>query len=486
MGSFTYYYESDLYLLKQLFFPQARLVALLDPEGWVKPNMKTPFFRINDQSSVKALSEVESGLVLINMTNIPVKRYPVQDRAVAGILSFAKKGETYQNFTIDRFHYVLNNIETLRWVFSNNLLYPHFLNYYDSWSEYGNLFKGFCYLSGAFRQMRWLADGYFEVLHPSGLFFDNLSSGPYQGFTLFTKDMFYKGVALLQLVASDKVHYYAKIPVTDEGDKRLSSEHSMLKSLENQSFRNLRLPYAESESNLLLLSNAMNFRHKSFPKWKKHHFKALGEYTRTFAQESSIEEFLRQEHVLEKLASIKTAIARDELPKGLGPTNTAMLYQQLVAILNNLPMDQKLILSLVHGDFTEENLSIEDDQLVILDWEDARFGWPALGDVFDFITFRIEEEGPPDLASFQDEWRKLKTHEAFRVLVSEFAPNPILQFRVFWFTKVLFYIWNSLFKEFLPYYINWRLYWWRQMLEAYQNEADWLDVPAPNARVTVS
>ena len=482
----TAYFESDLYFLQQLFFPQASVVALLDPEGAVKPNMETPFYRIADQDSVKALSEVQQGLVLINMTNIPVKRYPIQPGALEGVLSFAKKGEAYEGFTTDRFYYVLNDIETIRWVFPNNLQHPHFLRYYDSLAAYGNLFKGFCRLSGAFRELKWLADGHFEVLHPGGLFFDNLPSGPYQGFTLFTKDAFQRGIALLQLIQDDQVVSYAKLPLNASGHQYLQHEHQVLRQLSGHSFRTLRQPDARWEGNLLILSNVMALPPTAFTKWRKYHFRALGEFTRAFAQELTLEQFLKQEAVLDKMAAVKQAIEQDELPRGLGPTNALNLYKQLVTTLNSLPLETAITVSLVHGDFTEENLSIERETLIMVDWEQAHFTWPALSDLLLFISYRMEEEGPPDLERFQEEWRKLKEQEAFRVLCSEFARQPMLHFRVFWFIKALTYLWSALPQPFLPYYINWRLYLWRQLLEAYQEEADWLAVPAPKARVTES
>jgi thiamine kinase-like enzyme len=480
------YFESDLYLLKQLFFPQASVVALLDPEGAVKPNMETPFFRIADQSSMKALGEVQQGLVIINMTNIPVQRYPVQPKALEGVLSFAKKGETYKGFTTDRFYYVQNEIETIRWVFSNNLRYPHFLRYYDSLAAYSNLFKGFCRLSGAFRELKWLADGHFEVLHPSGLFFDNLPSGPYQGFTLFTKDAFQRGIALLQLIHDDRVVSYAKLPLTANGLAYLQHEHQVLSHLSAYTFRTLRQPAATWEDNLLLLSNVMALPPTAFTKWRKYHFRALGEYTRAFARDLTLEQFLKQEAVLDKMGAVKQAIEADALPQGLGPTNALNLYKELVKTLNSLPLEASLTVSLVHGDFTEENLSIEKETLIMVDWEQAHFSWPALSDLLLFIGYRMEEEGPPDLERFQDEWQKLTEQEAFRVLCSEFARQPMLHFRVFWFIKALTYLWNALSQTFLPYYVNWRLYLWRQLLEAYQQEAEWLTVPAPKARVTES
>ena len=475
------YFESDLYLLQQLFFPSAKAVFLLDPEGWVKPNFNSEFIRVADQSSVKHLSHVNEGMVLINMTNIPVKRYPVQTRAVEGVISFASKGETFPDFTTDRFYFVRNDIETLRWVFPNNLRKPLFLSYYDRDAAYGYLFQGYCHLSGLMNQMRWVADGNFTVLHPSGLFFEHLSGGPYQSFTLFTKDFFDKGVALLQLVSQDKAKAYAKLPATKEGEALVSHEAETLQALNQHAFRYIAFPKAERESGLLQLSNAMNHRHKAFTKWEKHHFRGLGEYTRAFATTTTLETFLKQEQVIEKLQSLKQAIREEELPAGLGPSNVAGLYQSLTQVVNNLPLDKTITLSLVHGDFTEENLSLEENKLILVDWEDARFNWPALGDVMDFITYRMEEEGPPDLEAFADEWHKLVRHEAFRVLVAEFAPDTLLHFRVFWFIKALSYIWRFLNKGYQPYYVNWRIYFWRQLLAEYAAGKEWLDVPAPKA-----
>ncbi len=475
------FFESDLLLLQQLFFPSAQVVAILDPEQLVKLNYNSQLLHVTEQRGVKSLSNINEGLVLINMTNVPAYRYPVQQRAIEGILSFTAKGEVFGNYTADRYYFVRNDIETFRWVFPNDLKHPFFLRYYDQNAEYGNLFKGFCHLSGLFRQMRWLADGHFTVIHPSDSSDDFLSTLGEERFTLFTNDFFYTGIALLQLIRGQAIKSYAKVPFCQKGETFINHEHQILQKLSDHGFRHIRVPEASRESGLLKLSNVMKLRHRYFPKFTKYHFRGLGEYTRTFAHQLKLETFLRQEQVMEKLGYLKQALQREDLPEGLGPSNLSQLYQQLVRVLNSLPLDQEITLSLVHGSFTEENLSIEEEQLVIVDWEEAHFSWPALGDVMTFLNFRMEEEGPPSLENFQDEWQRLLKHEAFRVLVAEFAPKAMLHFKVFWFIKVLTYIRTSLDEGSLPYYLNWKIYCWRNILKAYQEEAKWLDVPAPKA-----
>jgi thiamine kinase-like enzyme len=458
----------------------------LDPEELVKLNFNSRVFHVTDQSGVKSLSNVNEGLVLINMTNVPAHQYPVQHKAVEGILSFAAKGEVFGNYTTDRYYFIRNDIETFRWVFPNDLKYPFFLRYYDQNAAYGNLFKGFCCLAGLFRQMRWLADGHFTVIHPSASSSDFLSILGEESFTLFTNDFFNTGIALLQLISNQSIKSYAKVPFSQKGEGFINHEHQVLQKLSDYEFRHIRIPEASRETGLLKLSNVMKLRHRYFPKFTKYHFRGLGEYTRTFAHQVKLETFLKQEEVMEKLDYLKQALQNEEVPEGLGPSNTAQLYQQLVHILNNLPLDHEITLSLVHGDFTEENLSIEEEQLVMVDWEEAHFDWPALGDVMTFLNFRMEEEGPPSLESFQDEWQRLLKHEAFRVLVAEFAPQPMLHFKVFWFIKALTYIRAALDEGSLPYYLNWRIYCWRNVLEAYQEEAEWLQVPAPKASANLN
>jgi len=465
------YFESDLYLLQQLLFPNARTVALLDPEQLVKRNYRSAgFVDVADQTQIQNIAQLESGLVLINLSNIPVEQYPFREEAVEGIISFCKKGEFYKTFTRDTLYYVLNDLKTFRWVFPNNLRYPFFLRYYDAGAAYGNLFRGFCALSGLFRQLKWIADGRFYVLHQGELFFDNLGGKQYDGFTLFFKEHYYTGIGLLQLINNNQLTSYAKLPVTKKGKARTSTENKVLSALNQQVFRNFRVPRSDEEGSLLVLSNTLSLKHKSYPWFKPQHFRAIGEYTRSFARTASVESFLKQESALEKLALLGRHIKDEQLPRGISAVNLSRLYQVMTQMINNLPLAHEITLSLVHGDFTEENCSIEQDQLVLMDWEFARFDFPALGDFIDFICYRLEDEGKPELAEFERYWQRLATQTAFQELCKEFAEAYFLQFKVYLLVKILNYWRFHLNDAFLPYYINWRIHFWKTLLEALAEE----------------
>ncbi len=464
------FFESDLYFLQQLFFPQAEYVALLDPENEVRRNFNTGFIKVADQAKIQEVAQIKKGLVLINLTNIPVKRYPFYEEGVEGIIHLGKKGEFFGHFTRDTFYYVLNDIKTIRWVYPNNLKKPFFLRFYDADAAYGNLFRGFCKLAGALGQMKWIADGKFYVLHKGELFFDNLSGESFDSYTLFMKDPYHSGKLLLQFINNDQIAYYSKFPVNNQGQIRIEKANEMLNQVNRQNFRNLVIPENQKLAQFLLLTNALTLKHKIFTKLKAQHFRAVGEYTRYYAKNLTLEDWLKQKQVLEKLTYLGSKTKEEEIPKGISAINLARLYQTLTHILNNLPLQEEFTVSLVHGDFTEENITIEQDRLILLDWEFAGFDYPVLGDFLDFILYRMEAEDRPEWKNFLPLWHSLVKQKAFQELCTEFANNFFLNFKVYLLAKILNYWWVHLGDAFLPYYVNWRIYFWRNLLEAFDEE----------------
>lgn len=464
------FFESDLYFLQQLFFPNARYVALLDPEHEVKQNWESGFLKVDDQNKLQEVAKIKEGLVVFNMTNIPVHRYPFLAEAIEGIVHFGKKGEFFGDFTRDTFYYIRNDIETLRWVYPNNLRKAFFLRFYDNDAAYSFLFQGFSALAGLFRQIKWIADGKFYVLHKGELFFDNLDGVQYDSYTLFLKDMFYSGKGLLQLIRDDQIVYYAKYPITEKAQQKTDNEYQVLKQLNQYDFRNLRISSVQEADGFLLLSNAMTLKHKTFYKLKKQHFKAVGEYTRQFAREVTLEDWLKEEKILDHLAYLKASIENDHVPKGISAQNLANLYKVLTDTLNDLPLAESIHVSLVHGDFTEENMSIEADCLILLDWKFAHFNAPALSDFWEFAFFRMEEDKRPEMANFIPIWERITRQEPFQAICTEFAPNFFLQAKVYLIFKILHYCKRHLKDDFLPYYVNWRIYFWQELIKELNNE----------------
>ncbi len=463
-------FESDVYFLQQLFFPQAKTVALLDPENQVKPNFRSGFIKVADQKKIQEVAQIKEGLVLINMTNIPVKRYPFYEEGIEGIINLGKKGEFFNDFTRDTFYYIQNDIKTIRWVYPNNLRHAFFLRFYDADAAYGNLFKGFCALAGLFRELKWIADGKFYVLHKGQLFFDNLGGKQYDSFTLFLKDSYHTGKGLLQFIQNDQIVTYAKYPLFSNATVELEQENKVLHELNKYDFNHLRFPAVDHQSWFLQLSNILSLRHKPYTSLRAQHFRAIGEYTRAFCKEMTLENWLKKVNAIEKLAYMGDQIKKQELPKGISPTNLARLYRAMTHLLNGLPIDKTITVSLVHGDFTEENMTIEEGRLKVLDWEKAAFDYPALGDFIEFEVYRMEYEGKPDLQRFMNLWDDLVKKQAFQELCKEFSQNFFIQFKAYLLVKNLNTWWEHLSNKFLPYYTNWQIDFWRNLIEAFEQE----------------
>lgn len=475
-------YESDLYLLVNLFFPDATNVTVLDPEHKIKLNYESGFHLVDDQAKIKKVAALES-MVVVNLTDVPIDSYPFDTDAISGAISFRENPEVIQGMESKPFYYVINEeVETIRWVFNKELAKPFFLDYYDPEADYGNFFRWFTRLCGTLRQMNWVADEKFHVFFRERPFYKQISEATVNGFTLFTGRYLTTGKVVLQLLYEQNVVKYLKWPLTAEAEGFLKQESHVLTTLNKKDFQNLIVPYPESgTNNSLLLNNILKLRPKGIQRWSKYHFKAIGEYTREFLGERSLEDLLKKENLLDQLGQMKEVLRRDETPKGLSTMNTTRVYQQLVYHLNQMPLDTKIPVSLVHWDFTPENVQIEEGVLKILDWEQARFDHPVLIDVFEFLFYNVEDNFQPSLALFEKGWKELKQWEAFHLLQQEFQADLNIHFRLYLLLRIIPLLNHYLEWNFVPYWMNWHLYFWKEVLAKVNEEENWLKIEEPQS-----
>lgn len=468
-------YESDLYLLVNLFFPDAEKVAVLDPEHKIRRNYKSGFHLVDDQAKIKQVASWDS-IVLVNLTDVPISGYPFDPEAISGAISFRDKPESIEGLKARLFYYVVNEeLETIRWVFPGTLAKPFFLDYYDPEADYGNFFRWFTRLCGNLRSMHWIADETFQLFYPDKLFYEEFTEAPVNGFTLFTGRYLSTGKVVLQLVHDKNLVSYLKWPLTEEAESRLIQEYKVLEALNKKAFNNLIVPQGKTgRNNSLILSNILKLRPKGLHKWTKFHFKGLGEYTREFAGERTIEDLLKMEDSLGKLASIKETLRKEHAPKGLSETTMASVYQQLTNLMNQMPLETQIPVSLVHWDFTPENVQIEEGVLKVLDWEHARFDHPALIDVFEFIMYLQEEDYQPSVEQFEKDWQQLQKWQAFQHLQEEFRVDVNLHFRLYLLLRLIPRLAGFLDANFVPYWMNWHLYFWKELLVKVNEQEGWL------------
>lgn len=276
--------------------------------------------------------------------------------------------------------YFRNNPDgTIRWIWPASLRQPLFLKFYNTPSRRARLIKASIRFLFRLRLQRFFASGMvtMNIGNTESLGFD-LSK---ENWALFTGT---PGVHRTALIYQENMFF--KIPEGLSAASAVIHEYQSLKNRELYLFRNIELPRACLNEQVLCITDMGN-KGRQTGTLTSLHWGAIEELSRTWSSTTSIKLLSQWQNMQATLTTLK------EQPAGRIPVNLVSKLRLLGSYINPA---QIIPASVSHGDFTPWNIFVKKNKLGIIDWELSRNTAPCLTDVFHFLyqqTSLVEHKG---------------------------------------------------------------------------------------------
>lgn len=284
-------------------------------------------------------------------------------------------------------NYIKDRNKNIRWIFPSTLKMPSFLNFYNSNTIKGILYKYFIYFVFKIRIQRFfisgntnckLKDKYFEILRKLNCI----------NYSVFTGTAGENRKIVIELNDGKKTKYFIKIPTTKSSKRLISKEKNNLVFLEQFSFNYMTIPsvvsFNEEEIVITNIKPEIVAKGNGFSK------------THLCVLEEIYDKTLNKVHIsnLDSLKSaamyvdnLNTAVINIDNSFHLKIKNLSENLNKLKKIIYN-EENRLLSISFAHCDFTPWNMYLANNKIHVYDWELAKNEIPLF---FDFIHYIFQE-----------------------------------------------------------------------------------------------
>ena len=279
-----------------------------------------------------------------------------------------------------KFNFFLNPDKTIRWLYSNQLQQPIFLNLYNTSSWKGKLFQWGCSLCYQL-QIQWLLNASSVWVEASVLHLDTISAqlnnAPYAIFTGTTGE---NRKAIICYEKKGQTTQFLKIPLTKPAQKLIYNEGRQLQNLQSYDFEYLVHPSSKLIGNCLLVSNVRPAKSLAVKTLNNNHFLVLIElysFTATTQQLSTLP-------VWTSILNDLSIIRNNSIQNNISTQQVNHLTNLLETLLERIDGSQFISVALAHGDFTPWNIYMTTKAAHVYDWELAK-QLPLLYDCFHYL-----------------------------------------------------------------------------------------------------
>ncbi|HNP22885.1 MAG TPA: hypothetical protein PKM63_15935 [Panacibacter sp.] len=267
--------------------------------------------------------------------------------------------------------YMLNANGSMRWIYPSASKTPEFLRFYHSNNLRSTLIKTMISTGFSIGAKKMLGNGSFTL-------YCNNSLKPWlNNWALFATTAFTKDKVLLWHMDAVKKSLFTRFAFSPKASAELQDEAAVLRSAGKLSNELISAPACLSDSAFhFTQTDVMNERITKTDRINQIPLKALTMWLETDLKEAPIANSKWFEKTIDTAENINSwkdkRIAESFCVK----------YAKLTSFLKSR---QSMPVSTAHGDFTPWNIYIEQDKLVMIDWELFETQMPALYDVFHFV-----------------------------------------------------------------------------------------------------
>jgi len=344
---------SDINVIACLFAGKNPVITIIDPIGIL----------VYDEQPA---TESKGKNVLVNFSRKEIKNLNNFDL----IIDFSKR-LILKSYKQQSFKTVIAPNGILRYLVTNNR--TNFLDFYHN-----TTFKSTCIKLGLgllfnLRISHFIFPSFNVLTKNSFSFLEEVASNSYNHYAIFTGTPGFWRKPVVQFSHNKRVVSYAKIPINKQTELVISNEKKHLLDIQKLRLKNIVHPTTIHNSKLLLLTNISSKKQINTSLFSMCHFNAIQEL-----KEKSIQKEILEDSVFFKNLNqqIKKCNSNVHFPK----INKVITY-----IFNSINKNEFVELHIAHGDFTNWNTTLLNNQLYCYDWEMKIDKAPLYYDVFHFL-----------------------------------------------------------------------------------------------------
>ncbi len=463
------YYESDLFLLRRAFLPEAREVFVLDPHQKVVRNRDTELSFIRTRRELDRIGKRPVPYALINLSRLPICAHPISRERLTAALTFfpspRDEGLLPHAFT----HYVMANpYGGMRWIIPGHLRHARFLRMYAEDVYHPLVYRWIVGAAAAMGRWRWVTDIRFRLYRKDDrpLPFLQERDGGFDAFALFGGRLNLHGRALVALYTGKRVEAFVKMAVRGGAVASLRREYDALRKLATYAFERLVIPSATWHESYIALTPIFSDAVPPLEHLDAPFLAAWRAVQRPFDRIADVPQWLEEARWREVWDELYSRARQRDVPVGVSARNVMRLLEAMKEAMTRLE-GARLRFSLVHGDFSGRNIRWDGRKIYAVDWERMRWKAPAMSDFLAFWLAPFEARGTTDPEEVWPAVEKWMQDPRVQKALDMEASAIRRHFLMGLLDRSLYYLDRILSQDSIYHHINLRFYLWYRLFQTF-------------------
>lgn len=329
---------------------------------------------------------------------------------------------------VQKYSYISNTDQTIRWMYPANLSVPTFLNFYNSSSLRAKIFTLGVKLLFKFRLANLVGKNKVCLsVQKNSLLQRILDKYPGCSHSIFTGTVGKNRKIIIELGKGFKSQVFVKVAISKASKELIHNEFLALSKLKDEKLTTICVPeiLGYSSCEFLELSNVK-------PQKSKQPAKLIDRQVIALSQLNSINHIhvewntMSEKHEIEFL--INKIKKKDKADNGLDASKINA-YMEKLSLLSEL-IDGKTDFScgFCHGDYTPWNMYVTEHMLYVYDWELSRNALPILFDLFHYVFQSEILINHSDYSSVKNEIERVLKLSSTRAMIEKFNVDVGMSF----------------------------------------------------------
>ncbi len=450
-------YLSDLVLLRDIFSPEKKTLAIFDPYHRLTVAQNIDFRLLQEP-----IFQEDETLFYVDLTSGFNPDGNVENALYAG-LSIGEE-------TI-KIYFINNPDGTMRWLFLADDKHAGYLSLYNTATWKGRFYKKLSHLAWKIGQEQRLASG---VIYLQQNLLERVKQlngvMQHESVSFFTGTRGATRKTVMEIHDKSSCSGFVKIPLTKHSKSLVQNEIEMLTALGKYDFTTLSLPKLSKKINgNARISNVKPGIVISADRITSIHAKVMAELYNISHERKMIMESVAWHTIINNMEFLKQELL---FSNGLNTAKTKRIIYLLTKVYNSISVTDEIAVSVSHGDFTPWNMYCDDQRLYVYDWELARNGIPMLFDLYHFTfqsTILQHQKKYNDVIKSVQKWQQTPL---IKQIVHKYKINTALNYRLYLLFNVSYYLRQYINETELLTQSQWMMDAWLEALEDITHIAD--------------
>jgi hypothetical protein len=342
---------------------------------------------------------------------------------------------------MEAYAYMSNPDGTMRWVYSQQLKKPTFLNFYSTASLRAKMLSTLIRLAFFVKQSQRVASGNLKLnISKNSRLAKVLDVYPHEGFSIFTGTVGENRKVVIELHDKKEIFVFAKIALTEAAKILVHNEAKCLTYLNTLTLHTMTVPklLSYNEVDTIGLSNIKPKNFHQDTTLTILHVTALSELYASSHREEKWNELKALDESKQKLTMLLDDF---EEVNDLGKHRIQALANKIVLLMNILEENNDdVTVAMSHGDFTPWNMYSSNSVLHLFDWELSQDAMPLMFDLFHFVfqsEIMIKKTTYTEISDVLD---KLVGMESTQKLMRDYSVDANKNYIFYLISNVTYYL----------------------------------------------